>query len=61
MRAIRRWIIGIWMSARMLWADAFHHAPVLTPDLFPVSHVVLAWIVDTAIVSLADFLGMDVR
>lgn len=45
----------------MLWADAFHHAPIFTPNLFPISHVVLAGIVDTAIVSFADFLGMDVR
>jgi hypothetical protein len=48
------------MSARVFWTDAFHHASILAPHLFPVRHVVFAGVMNAAIVSFAGFLGMDV-
>ena len=47
--------------AYAVFADSLHDLAIFAPHLRPVNHVMLAWIVYTAILTLADFLGMDVR
>lgn len=41
-----------------VFTDALHDATICSPHLRPICHVVIRWIMYTAILTLADFLAM---
>jgi hypothetical protein len=57
-RVLEGWVIRVRVSDTM-WTNALHDASILAPVLRPILHVVVARIVDAAVVPLALGLGVD--
>jgi hypothetical protein len=60
MNPICRWIVWIRVSDTMR-ADALHDAAITAPVLRPLAHMVIGWIVNTAILSPALVLIVNAK